>query len=120
MRQSRERISTDQVRDRNAQRPAPFGKTTMLAPTARKAGRQIYSNVRLCRSLAQRGSNDPGVVKKLLSFGDITVFGTTQKNTWSNTSLQLAPIRTVWNKVTALFRLALQLVCSWWHRSFRA
>ena len=31
----------------------------MLAPTARKAGQRIYSNVRLCRSLAQRGSNDP-------------------------------------------------------------
>ena len=59
MRQSRERIRTDQVRDRNAQRPQVFGKTTMLAPTARKAGQQIYSNVRLCRSLAQRGANDP-------------------------------------------------------------
>ena len=60
MRQSRDRMRTDQVRDRNAQRPTPFGtKTTMLAPTARKAGQQIYSNVRLCRSLAQRGSNDP-------------------------------------------------------------
>ena len=59
MRQSRERIRTDQVRDRNAQRPTPFGKTMMLASTARKAGQQIYSNVRLCRSLAQRGSNDP-------------------------------------------------------------
>ena len=31
----------------------------MLAPIARKAGLRIYSNVRLCRSLAQRGSNDP-------------------------------------------------------------
>ena len=60
MRQSRERIRTDQVRDRNAQRPTPFGKTTMLAPIARKAGQQIYSNVRLCRSLAQRGSTFRG------------------------------------------------------------
>ena len=31
----------------------------MLAPTARKAGQQIYSNVRLCSSLAKRGSTDP-------------------------------------------------------------
>ena len=45
--------------DRNAQHPQAFGKTTMFAPTARKAGQQIYSNVRLCLSLAQRGSNDP-------------------------------------------------------------
>ena len=59
MRQNRERMRTDQVRDRNAQRPTPFGKTTMLAPTARKAGQQIYSNVRLCSSLAKRGSTDP-------------------------------------------------------------
>ena len=37
-RQNRDRMRTDQVRDRNAQRPTPFGKTTMLAPTARKTG----------------------------------------------------------------------------------
>ena len=59
MRQNRDRMRTDQVLDRNAQRPTQFGRTTMLAPTARKAGQQIYSNVRLCSNLAKRGSTDP-------------------------------------------------------------
>jgi hypothetical protein len=54
----------------------------------------------------------PGVVR-LLSFGDSTVFGTIQKNTWSNTSLQLAPIRTVWSKATRVISFGVATGALW-------
>ena len=68
LRVNRERVRNEAGRDR-AQNTAPrqFGSTTMLAPAPKKAGQQLFSNVRLGKSLAQRGIDNPIEAPQLCS-----------------------------------------------------
>ena len=60
LRINRERGKIEGARDRAANTETRrFGSTTMLAPAPKKAGQQIFSNVRLGKSLAQRGIDNP-------------------------------------------------------------
>ena len=56
---SRDRAQNTEIRK--------FGPTTMLAPAPRKAGQQIFSNVRLEKTLAQRCIDNPIEAPQLCS-----------------------------------------------------
>ena len=47
--------------------PRKFGSTTMLSPAPRKAGQQTFSSVRLGKSLAQCGIDNPIEAPQLCS-----------------------------------------------------
>ena len=68
LRANRERVKVEAGRGR-AQNTASrqFGSTTMLAPAPKKAGQQLFSNVRLGKSLAQRGIDNPIEAPRLCS-----------------------------------------------------
>ena len=56
LRANRERSKIDGARDRAQNTETrKFGSTTMLAPPPRKAGQQIFSNVRLGETRVERG-----------------------------------------------------------------
>ena len=63
MRAARAAKAIDIKRDRDM--PQRFGQTTMLASAPKKAGQQMYANVRLGRTLAQRGVADPQQASQL-------------------------------------------------------
>ena len=68
LRINRERGKIEGARDRAANTETRrFGSTTMLAPAPKKAGQQIFSNVRLGKSLAQRGIDNPAEAPQLCS-----------------------------------------------------
>ena len=68
LRANRERGKVELARDRAQNTESrKFGSTTMLAPAPRKAGQQIFSNVRLGKSLAQRGIDNPIEAPQLCS-----------------------------------------------------
>ena len=68
LRINRERGKIEGARDRAANTETRrFGSTTMLAPAPKKAGQQIFSNVRLGKSLAQRGIDNPVEAPQLCS-----------------------------------------------------